>query len=303
MRNGFTAFVMAAGIVALGAFGGGCGGGGGSSSGTLVVGVSDAPFPVACFAEATVTISGIELQAAGAMGNQGFIAVLPSPTAVNLLDVPHATSTTPVGQVILSAQVPPGRYHMIRLRMTSPDAGVLTFHDGETRSFTVPSGEVKIVAKPDIVIVGGQTTTLNLDFDLPNSFHINTPYTDCADLETQLLADPSKVVNFRPVCRATNKDVHGIVEGVVKKGDGSGFPGVTVTATDQADGTNTLSTLTGDVATGAPEDGFYALFLEPGTYDLTYEFHDPSGTVLTSTVTGVTVETGKVTNLPDVTLQ
>jgi hypothetical protein len=274
-------FVTAAlSLLAIGCSGGSGGGGG---TGQVQVQVMDAPFTTTCFAEALVTVDRIEIQPTGSQGNGGWTTVTTTAQTFDLLDL-----TAGVSQTAAFATVPAGRYHQIRLNIVD---ATLVWADGATRSFTIPSGEVKIIPKPQIVIVPGQTTNLMLDFDVARSFVVTgTPTTDC-----DALKQAGKIM-FTPLIRAINRDASGVVSGVITDGaTGGGFPGVTISANDGTNPPVTTLSATGAGPSGTPA-GEYALLLDPGTYSLSFEA--PGRTTVSQTAT---VEAGRVVNL-DVTI-
>jgi hypothetical protein len=145
----------------------------------------------------------------------------------------------------------------------------------------VPSGEVKILPKPQLVISEGRTTTLLLDFDVSRSFvQQGAPTQSCADLK-----QANKIL-FTPVVRAVNLEEAGLITGVVSDASIPGpRAGATVRATLSTDPTNVATTVTSDGSNGAPV-GSYSLVVEPGTWDL--EFEAPGEvTQLAQTTVGV----------------
>lgn len=264
----------------------GCGGGGSSGAvqgqtGFIDVRMTDAPFPVSCFAEATVVVDRIEIQSSGSQDDGGWTVVTATSQVYNLLDLAGGVS-----QNAAFAQVPAGRYHQVRLFVSS---AILTWADGSgfQREFKIPSDVVKINPKPHIVIVPGMTTGLMLDFDLSRSFvQQGPPAATCEELKQ------ANSISFKPVVRATNVEASGVVAGTVTDGANGGVPfaGVTVSADD---GVNpVVSTISADGTTG-PDPGSYALLLDPGTYTITFEA--PGRTPVA--FPGIGVATGSVTTL------
>lgn len=186
--------------------------------GKLIVKVTDCPFPIKYIESATVTITKIEIRQAGNYHNRYRSPVFPADTAdhernpyivlsedtitIDLLDLRNG-----VTQELLNLEIPQGTYDLIRLYVA--DAG-LKIRDHLSPFHTkVPSGRqtgIKIFIRPPLVVEGGLTTELLLDFDLSRSF-----------VMLGNMHHPMGVTGFifKPVIRAINNSTAGRVEGIV----------------------------------------------------------------------------------------
>ncbi len=117
----------------------------GSGSGTLVIGVTDAP--VANVTHIYLSISGVELQGEGNASTSYSI----NSTQFDLL------SLTNVTKFLGSNSIPAGNYTMIRFAVTSATATIA----GSNVTLTVPSGQVKVPVQ--FRIQSGMMTKIVLD--------------------------------------------------------------------------------------------------------------------------------------------
>jgi hypothetical protein len=111
---------------------------------------------------------------------------------------------------LIEMEIEAGSYDLIRLYVDDPSISV---KDHDTFKLKVPSGSqtgIKIFIHPDLNVAGGLTTEVLLDFDVEKSFllqgNMNTP----AGI---------KGFHFKPVIRAVNNSIAGMVEGVVIDAD------------------------------------------------------------------------------------
>ncbi len=309
-----------------------CGGGGsgdGGSTGTLVLSVTDAPFPAAgCLAAAEIQVWKVE-----AKGPEGFVEIPlafpdapPSeeatPTAPAAPKPPDGVQTQTIDlldlvagltELLGEAEVPTGAYTEVRVHIvgamllfepdeTEPDAPVTV----DPQPFKIPSGissGLKIKIDPPVMVAGDQMTALVLDVDLAESFHTtglgNTP--TCDDLK----AGETKVI-FHPVIRALAETEVGIVTGTVTEDGVVPVGGAQVAALpadvddpesidDPAEGTEPAPTSL------SAEDGAYALLLEPGEYDIYVQAADALD-AWTLALEGVIVTAGETTADQDIDL-
>jgi hypothetical protein len=276
----------------------GCGGGGGGvETGTLALTATDAPFPATegCLAAALVEVDRVEAQGQGGWVEIGLVDDSDGDAdGVVTLDLLQLRSG--LEDSLAVGEIPTGSYHQIRLHILS---SVLRFADGSPdRTFLVPSGDtsgLKINVQPRFVIASGQTTSLVLDFDLANSFHVTASGGDptCEDL-----ASGPGTVHFAPVVHAMNVDETGVVTGIVEDGaaapvadvEVSAFPAGTVVDADSVPVATTFSAPSG---LAAVEEGSYALRLDPGSYDLYVRAQGVEGR--TQAATDVEVTAGDLT--------
>ncbi len=172
-------------------------------NGRLVVNITDAPFPVDLIESAEVTITKVEIREAGDCNcdESPFHVLWEGSETFNLLDLRNG-----VVAELLNLQIEAGEYDLLRLYV---DEASLKVKDGETYTVKVPSGSqtgIKIFINPGLVIEGGLTTELILDFDLSNSFVMQGNMNSPAGI---------KGFHFKPVIRAVNNSVAGRLEGKV----------------------------------------------------------------------------------------
>lgn len=240
-----------------------------SDYGRLSVKLTDAPFPHDLVAEANVTIFKIEARFKGDLEvddnemdsakttmesdyDNGFVVLMENEVSVNLLNL-----TNGITENLVNAEVPMGSYDLIRVYVKGVNV-VLT--DGTTYDLKVPSGSqsgIKIFIDPELVVSGGLTTDLLLDFDVSKSF--------VALGSTKNLASINGF-NFKPVIKASNLSTTGTLKGVItemSEEDTIGIEGVQVAVF--IDDTQITSTFT-------DADGSYMIMgLEAGSYRVEVE--------------------------------
>ncbi len=171
--------------------------------GRLVIRVTDAPFPMDIIESATVTISKVEIRKAGDGVSDGnpFITLTEEPKTFDLVDLRNGL----VGD-LLDLEIPQGTYDLVRLYVE--DAS-LKIKDGGDYDVKVPSGQqtgIKVFITPGLIVQGGLTEEVILDFDLSKSFVLKgNPLTPAG----------IKGFNFKPVIRAVNNTTAGQLEGMV----------------------------------------------------------------------------------------
>lgn len=238
--------------------------------GKLIVQITDAPFPHDLVAEANVTIFKIDARQKDhememdteeeeesdseteGEDNSPFIILMEEEVQINLLEL-----TNGLTEQLVNTDVPVGTYDLIRIYVKGINI-VLT--DGTTFDLNVPSGEqtgIKVFIKPGIVVEGGLTADLLLDFDVSKSFVPRGNKNDFAGITG---------FNFKPVIKACNKSTSGTLAGLVttiQEEVALGLEGAQV-AIFAAD---TLNTTTFTDETGA----YMVLGLTEGTYDVEVE--------------------------------
>lgn len=247
-----------------------------NGTGTLSVQLTDAPFPFSDVQSADMFVVRIDAKMAAASDaevadatdpsgetdpSKGWVTVAEPNQSYNLLDLQGGT-TVNLGQVTL----PTGTYRGFRLILDT-DQSTVTLTDGTVLSGTSAPGivwpsagqtgiKIKLAQPIDITADG---TQMVLDFDLGSSFVLrgNTV------LSNGLL--------FKPVIRATARDVTGSISGSVHGDDAAGvaIEGATVEVLklgSALDDTNTDDVL---ATTQTDESGnFHIAFLAAGSYAL-----------------------------------
>ncbi len=231
-----------------------------SGTGRLSVVLTDAPFPSDLVAEANVTIFKLDARLKGeAKEMEGqtkdestFVVLMENEIQVNLLDL-----TNGITEQLVNTDVPVGTYDLIRVYVKGINV-VLT--DGTTYDLQVPSGSqsgIKVFIKPGLVVNGGLSSDLLLDFDVSRSFVPKGNRHDFGGITG---------FNFKPVIKASNMTTAGTLTGVVttlQEETLVGLEGVQVSVF----AADTLNTTAFTDATGE-----YAIMgLTSGSYDVEVE--------------------------------
>ena len=234
-----------------------------SDTGRLVVQLTDAPFPHDLVSEANVTIYRIEARMKGnenddmmedsemendsmddnEEGNSPYLTLMEEDVDVNLLEL-----TNGITETLVDAEVPAGMYDLLRIYVKGVNVVLV---DGTTFDLTVPSGAqtgIKVFIHPPLVVEGGLTADLLLDFDVSRSF---------------VKRGNSGGFNFKPVIKASVLSTSGTIAGLVSTMQDStsvGLEGAQVSLI-AADTVNTT--------TFTDASGMYMLMgVEGGTYDV-----------------------------------
>ncbi len=229
--------------------------------GRLSVQLTDAPFPHDLVAEANVTIFKVDARYKGSVElgtnaldstevtiskekGKPFVVLMEKEVEVNLLELTNGVTTT-----LVDTNVPAGSYDLIRVYVKGINV-VLT--DGTTFNLDVPSGSqtgIKVFIRPELMVNGGLSSNLLLDFDVSRSF-----------------VQKSGGFNFKPVIKASNLSTAGTLMGTltaVEQDMVVGIEGAQV-AVFVADTLNT--------STFSDVDGGYMLMgLEAGSYQVEVE--------------------------------
>jgi len=235
--------------------------------GKLTVQLTDAPFPHDLVAEANVTIFKIDARNKGSEmemdeemeaetdsndeenDNSPFVTLMEEEIEVNLLELINGNTET-----LVNTDVPVGTYDLIRVYVKGVSI-VLT--DGATFDLKVPSGEqtgIKVFLKPGLVVIGGLSADLLLDFDVSKSFIPKGNRNDFSGITG---------FNFKPVIKACNKSTSCTLSGLIyttleETQVGLGGAQIEIYAAD------TLNTTTSSDDMGA----YRVLGLTAGTYDV-----------------------------------
>lgn len=252
------------------------------ASGQLAIQVTDAPADLEIMRRAVVRVEQVlihaEANAAAPVGSasvggvgtgqSGWITLFDAardggPREFDLLRLRGGVTET-----LLQASLPAGTYRQLRLVVSGGE--VVAQVGSETRTYStangnldVPSGEssgIKIpFANDPIVVVGGLTTELLLDFDVARTFNAVGPP-----------GDPSRF-QIQPVIRGVNLSTAGRIAGIVR-GDG-GTPGLTGDDAPLANATiSAIQTGSTTATTLSDAQGVYVLpGLPAGTYQLQVE--------------------------------
>ncbi|MFW6222957.1 MAG: DUF4382 domain-containing protein, partial [Bacteroidota bacterium] len=146
-----------------------------ATSGKLKIQLTDAPFPTDLVAEANVTINKIDIRKKDSIDDgHPFITLKEEEMAFNLLDLTNGVTAN-----LVDLEIDAGTYDLVRLYVSEAS---VTLTDGREFDLFVPSGAqtgVKIFIDPAVIVAGGLTAELLLDFDVSRSFVVqgntNTP--------------------------------------------------------------------------------------------------------------------------------
>jgi len=240
-------------------------------TGRIIVSVSDEPVPLHLIEGANVTITKVELRSASSDEDgddeSPFIVVFEGEHPANLTELRNG-----ITEELASLEIPADAYDLVRVHVKDAD---ISLEGYKTFQVNVPSGAqtgVKVFIKPGIILGGGETVEVLLDFSIERSF---VPLGDWTD------PDNIKGFNFKPVIRAANKSEAGMIKGFVFAGE---EPLGQAKVFFEMDG-EPVSTLTED-------DGSYAILGIPaGIYQITAEKEG----YLTPTPSDVEVLSGRVT--------
>ncbi len=261
-----------------------------TDSGRLTVRLTDAPFPYEQVSEANVTIFKVDARLAESddpgdsqtgkagespeeeMESSPFITLMEDEVPVNLL-----TLVNGVTQELAALDVPAGTYDLIRVYVKGVNV-VLT--DGTQYDLKVPSGAetgIKVFIRPGLVVTGGLSSDLLLDFDVSRSFIAK------GDPET-----PAGIngFNFKPVVKASNMSVAGTLTGKV------GTPQEDVVVGLEGAQLSIMAADTLNTTAFSDPDGNYAVMgLKAGTYAVVAEL----GGYLASDTVEVQIDAANVT--------
>ena len=222
-------------------------------TGTLSIQLTDAPFLYDMVAEANVTIFKIDARYKGAVetdslladGNS-FITLSEEEVPINLLEL-----TNGITENLVNLEVPAGTYDLVRVYVKGVN---VILNDGTVYDLNVPSGEqtgIKVFIQPGLVVQGGLSSDLLLDFDVSKSFVAKGGRNNLSGF------------NFKPVIKASNLATAGTLKGLVTTTEDNisvGLEGaqVSVIVADTIN-TTTFSDIDGS---------FVIMGLQEGSYDL-----------------------------------
>lgn len=148
----------------------GCGGGGdsdvSSTSGSITVGVTDAPVDEA--SSVVIQFSGIEILSST---GEPIVVTYDAPKTLDLLDLQGGLRD----YLLQDQALAPGEYTQIRLMVNAEADGVLDSYieiDGAQYELRVPSGsETGLKLNTPFTVAAGQDVDFTVDFDLRKSVH------------------------------------------------------------------------------------------------------------------------------------
>jgi hypothetical protein len=141
-----------------------------ANKGRVVVKLTDAPFPIDLVDKALVTIDKIEIRKASDIlmeedeAVNPFIVLSQQTQQFNLLDLRNGITAD-----LLTMAIDTGKYDLIRLHVTEAQ---MILKDGTTFKLKVPGNGIKININQGLVVEGGVTNEVLMDFDVSKSFAI-----------------------------------------------------------------------------------------------------------------------------------
>ena len=180
-------------------------------TGTVVMKITDAPFPVSMVAKAMVTIDNIQIRPVDTVyTSEGdtiapgqFITLSTDTQTFNLLDLQNGLTAD-----MVQMEIGAGTYDMIRMHVVSSKI-VLT--DGTEFAMKIPSGMqsgLKIKLYPSLVVEDGTVNEILVDFNLHKSFIVQGNIKSKHGIKGFL---------FKPVIRAQCQQQAGSVWGTVSE--------------------------------------------------------------------------------------
>jgi hypothetical protein len=247
-----------------------------SKSGTVIVSITDAPFPYDMVEEANITIDWIKLHKIdsvlvdGETDSDSDFVMLEKDTTLNLIELSNGITA-----VMSELEVPAGTYNEIRFHIT--EASVKILDDTTIYRLKIPGGAasgLKVKIKPWLEVEEGVVSEVLLDIDVNRSYKI---------IGNDKGKKGIKGFMFKPVVRAVNLSSAGKVEGWVTNEDGDNIKHAMITLLS---GTDTIS------STKSTVGGYYAII---GVPDGTYTMECEREGYITETAENVVVEIGSVT--------
>lgn len=180
------------------------------NKGRVVVKLTDAPFPIDLIDQALVTIDKIEIRKASDSlsieqeGVSPFIVLSQEIQQFNLLELQNGITTE-----LLSMTIDTGKYDLIRLHVTESE---IILKDGTSFKLKVPGSGIKININPGLVVEGGVTSEVLMDFDVSKSFAIQ------GNIKAK---NGIKGFTFKPVVRAVSQVKSSSISGKVVDTEGA----------------------------------------------------------------------------------
>jgi hypothetical protein len=175
----------------------------GGGPGRLSVKITDDPFNINFVESATVTITKVEIRKAGENDENPFIVLSENPVTIDLFQLRNG-----ITEELVNLELPQGSYDLIRLYVE--EASLRIKDQPNAYNLKVPGGKqtgIKVFITPVLIVEGGLTTELLLDFDLSRSFVMRGNMQHAAGVNGFI---------FKPCIRATNNSTAGRIEGFVK---------------------------------------------------------------------------------------
>ncbi|MBS0011753.1 MAG: DUF4382 domain-containing protein [Bacteroidales bacterium] len=229
--------------------------------GTLRISITDDPFPIEYIEEANVVITKVEIRKKDNHDGYGngedngypFMTLLEDTLEFNLLELRNGITAE-----LLEMDIPVGEYDLLRLYV---DEASIVIQDHGTYDLKVPSGAqtgIKIFIEPAIMVEGGLTADLLLDFNLEKSFVLKGNMHSPAGING---------FNFKPVIRAVNNSTAGMVKGVVSDTASVAIDNASVWIMADTTIATAYTDTTGYYALPGIPEGTYSLYATKENYD------------------------------------
>ncbi len=177
--------------------------------GTVLVRVTDSPFPVSAVSKVMVTVDKVEIRSVDSLNvdaeNGGFIMLSEKVQEFDILKLRNGLTSD-----LVQVEVGIGTYDMIRLHVVSSK---VVLKDGTEFNLKIPGGSssgLKIKLNPELVVESGVVNEVLVDFDLSKSF---------VCLGNHKLPNGIKGFIFKPVVRAMCQKHAGVIEGLALEDD------------------------------------------------------------------------------------
>ena len=232
-------------------------------TGRMVIKITDDPFDISHVESATVTITKVEIRKVGDGISDGnpFVLLSDEIVTVDLIDLRNGLTET-----LLDLEIPEGEYDLVRLYVD--EAGLKLMDNPEPYLVKVPGGSqtgIKIFIEPAVVVSGGLTSEVLLDFDLSRSFVLRGNMTN------------NNGFIFKPCIRAANLTTAGRIAGLVSDTSKVNAADAKVWVMQDTVMATTFSDTTGHYALIGLNAGIYSAFATKEGYD-TVNFENVSVT-------------------------
>ncbi|HUW93421.1 MAG TPA: DUF4382 domain-containing protein [Bacteroidales bacterium] len=222
-------------------------------TGRMVIKITDDPFDISYVEAATVTITKIELRKAcdGMQDGNQFILLSDDTMTVDLINLRNGLTET-----LLDLEIPEGEYNLVRLYVE--EAGLKLKDNADAYSVKVPGGShtgIKIFITPAVIVSGGLTSEVLLDFDLSRSFV----------LRGNMMNNNGFI--FKPCIRAANLTTAGRIAGMVSDTSKVKVADAKVWVMQDTIMATTFSDTTGHYALIGLDAGTYSIFATKEGYD------------------------------------
>jgi len=223
------------------------------TEGSFILTITDGPFPISLVAETNITIDEIEIRNVDPNNGNPFITVSTDTHTVNLINLRNG-----VTQNLATIKIPVGTYDLIRLYVAD---ATIVLTDSQEFDLTIPSGAqtgIKVFINPPIVVKGGLTSEVLIDFDLSKSFEVQGNPSTPAGI---------KGFHFKPVIRAVNNTTAGRIIGTVLDTASVALENAQVWIEQDSVISSTFSDVNGFYALIGLTTGIYSAFATKSGYD------------------------------------